>query len=134
MELLLKMTEGQLPFIGVIFDNVIDACEMNQNLINEKHADEYHIIVEQPSIEHVNFKIFGQPQTTGYWHYNKVKCDPKDLNNWLYLNSGKHVNFGHILRAFEKDTLVRTKDKYEPFKLEIIRIYMTFYDGKHKNK
>ncbi len=58
-------------------------------------------------------------------HYKKVKYDSIQLENFLFINRKcQDYNFGHILRDFERDTVVCTNEPYKPFVLKLQGVFM----------
>jgi hypothetical protein len=123
MELVLKMPQGKPPFLGVVFDNVREACSLNQDLVNEHASSVYTISIEHSGI-HVNIRLVCEdPHYIRV--YKNVKCDPKKLENFMYLNRlAANFNFSHLLRDFDREIVVKTLGRYKLFVLKIQGVYL----------
>jgi hypothetical protein len=123
MELVLKMPQGKPPFLGIVFDNVREACTLNQDLVNEYAGSVYTISIESPGSE-VNIRLVCEnPHYIRV--YRNVKCDPKKLENFMYLNRlSRGFNFSHLLRDFDREIVVKTLERYKLFVLKIQGVYL----------
>lgn len=124
MELTLKLPKGKPPFIGIVFTSIREACRLNEHLINEPKDKKYTLTFMQPSKEGVEIRVRSD-NGKDMVLYHRVKCNPTQLENFMFLtNRHQDFNFGHVLRDFEQDTIVKTCELGKPFILKLMGVYM----------
>ena len=120
----LKMPNKKPPFIGIVFSSVRKACTLNVHLINQPQDIAYTLTLLQPSKEGVEIRL-SSDNKKDYVIYQRVKCDVIQLENFLFINKlCQDFNFGHILRDFDRDTVVCTRGMGKPFVLKIKGVFM----------
>lgn len=130
MELLLNITKGKPPFIGVVFTRVADACEKNEDLVNELADLPYQLQFHQPNGRQVKMKLLSD-KLPAHREY-KIEVDPVKLENFLYMTRNAPVfNFAHVLRDFDQEMIVTTFSKNKKFVLKVQRVYLM---GQFTNK
>lgn len=124
MELLLKLPKAKLPFIGIVFGSVREACRLNEHLINSPKDKVYTLTFMQPNKDGVEIRIRSE-NGKDYVIYRRVKCDPVQLENFMFMtNRFQDFNFGHVLRDFDRDLVVKTNELGKPFLLKLQGIFM----------
>ncbi len=124
MELALKLPKGKLPFIGIVFHSVREACRLNEHLINEPKDKIYTLTFLQPNKDGVEIRVRSE-NGKDYVIYQRVKCNPVQLENFMFMtNRFQDFNFGHILRDFDRDIIVKTNELGKPFVLKLQGIFM----------
>ncbi len=124
MELSLKMPKGKPPFIGIVFTSVREACSLNEELVNSPVDILYSLTFMHPTNNDVQVRIRSD-NMKHFVIYKNVKCDPVQLENFIFINRMKQdFNFGHILRDFDRDTIVCTKEQYKPFVLKLQGVFV----------
>ncbi|WP_317897119.1 hypothetical protein [Aurantibacillus circumpalustris] len=126
-ELLLKIPKEKEkpPVIAVVFTRVKEACEWNQDLINEHSTLPFFIKFNQyTSSKGLSFEL-GSEKLSGKRFYKDLKYDKVKLENFLYLTRSRNkFIFTHLLYDFEQYFVVSTLDKYKRFELTIERLYL----------
>lgn len=123
-ELLLKIPKGKPPVIGVVFTRVKEACEMNQDLVNDFPDLPYYIRFKNSSSRGINFELASE-KLNGCRTYKDIKFDPIKLENFLFMTRDKSLfSFVHLLYDFDQYQVVATFDKYKRFELKVQRLYM----------
>lgn len=124
MELALKLPKGKPPFIGIVFTSVRDACRLNEHLINQPKDKKYTITFMQPSKDGVEIRLRSD-NGKDYVVYQRVKCNPTQLENFMFItNKNQDFNFGHILRDFDQDIVVKTNELGKAFVMKIQGVFM----------
>lgn len=122
MELTLKMPNKKPPFIGIVFTSVREAASLHEDLVN-KPIDGLYQLTFIGSSKGIKVRI-SCDKAKHFFIYDQVKYDPVQLENFLYINRKcQDYNFGHILRDFERDTLVCTRERYIPFLIKIHGVF-----------
>ena len=125
-ELLLKIPKDKEkpPVIAVVFTRVKEACEWNQDLINEHSSLPFFIKFNEYSSKGLNFEI-GSEKLSGKRFYKDLKFDKVKLENFLYLTRSRNkFIFTHLLYDVDQYFVVSTFDKYKRFELIVERVYM----------
>jgi hypothetical protein len=118
------MPKGKLPFIGIVFDNVREACTLNEDLINSPPTGHFTLTFLQPVKNKVDLKIVSEGLKVNR-SYKDVSCNATQLENFLYINRmSQDFNFSHILRDFDREFVVTTRASNKPFVLRLKGIYM----------
>lgn len=124
-ELLLKVPKDKPPVIAVVFTRVKDACEMNEDLINDMPDLPYYVRFKNLSSKGINFEI-GSEKLKGYRLYKDIKYDKNKLDNFLFITrTNNQFIFTHLLYDFDRYFPVSTYSKYKKFELKIERVYFT---------
>lgn len=124
--LLLKVPKekDKPPVIAVVFTRVKEACEWNQDLINEYPNLPYYIKFSSNSSKGINFELASE-KLNGKRMYKDLKYDPIQLENFLFVTRNKNTFiFTHLLYDFDQYFVASTFDKYKKFELKVERIYM----------
>jgi hypothetical protein len=123
VELLFKVPQGKPPVIAVVFESAKEACELNQDLVND-YADLLYTLQFRgsSSSEGITF-VLGNERLKGLRNYRGVKYDQKKLENFLFVTrTAKQILFLHLLHDFDRYFTVTTLDKYKKFELKLERI------------
>ena len=123
--LLLKVPKekDKPPVIAVVFARVKEACEWNQDLINEYSNLPYYIKFSRNSSKGINFELASE-KLPGKRLYKDLKYDPIQLENFLFVTRNKNAFvFTHLLYDFDQYFVAATYDKYRKFELKVERIY-----------
>lgn len=124
-ELLLKVPKDKPPVIAVVFTKVKEACEMNEDLINEFAELPFYIRFKNLSSKGINFEIASE-KLKGTRSYKDVKYDKTKLENFLFITrSAKYYTFTHLLYDFDRYFPISTYSKYKKFELKVERVYFT---------
>jgi len=124
-ELLLKVPKDKPPVIAVVFTRVKEACEWNEDLINEHSTLPFYIRFKNLSSKGINFEI-GSEKLSGIRAYKDIKYDKTKLENFLFITrTANSFTFTHLLYDFERYFPVSTFSKYKKFELKIERVYFT---------
>ena len=122
MELIFKLPKGKPPFIGILFENIFQASTLNQDFVNELQGSIFTIHMEP--IAKMNLRLICE-NPISIRHYSNLKYDKEKLHAWQKRVSGQ-VNFGHLMKVYDTDTIVKTMTKQKNFVLKIERVYFEF--------
>ena len=124
-ELLLKVPKDKPPVIAVVFTRVKEACEWNEDLINEYPELPYFIRFANKSSKGISFEL-GSEKLKGKREYKDIKYDKVKLENFLFITrANTHFTFTHLLYDFDRYFPVSTFSKYKKFELKVERVYFT---------
>lgn len=101
MELVVKLTEGKKPFIGIYFDTELNALRWNKDAFSI-HKDKTFNVIFEFYEKKVNVKLVSKSQL--FIHtYEGLSYQYDKLNNWVYLTKqANEFTFSHVFFDREK--------------------------------
>jgi hypothetical protein len=121
MELDFKLPKGKPPFIGIRFNNSYAAAYTHHEMADEFRNHLLDMTIDRQG-KGVDIKIMlDKPMQI--WKYYGVKCDLKKLELFLAIPANQW-SFGHMIRPFDTDEIVRTTPNNKLFALKLKGIRM----------
>lgn len=119
MELVFKLPEGKLPFIGIAFEEseIRQACTLNRDLIDLKETAQFSGSVVFGSL--LEFRLVSD-SPYNLRVYKGLKFKENDLKVFKHLTARqREFNFGHVLNKFDRHELVKTLPGRKNFVLKL---------------
>ncbi|MBA3663234.1 MAG: hypothetical protein H0W61_03375 [Bacteroidetes bacterium] len=118
MELVFKLPDGKPPFIGVVFKSANEAAQVNQDLVNYYKDCSFKLLIETGDTIKLKF-ICDEPPLSR--EYRDLTFNLQKFVSWLHYSENKKINFSHIIRQKEKETVVRTLKDNKLFVLSVAK-------------
>ena len=122
MELIFKRPDKKLPFLGLLFESEFKASRSNQKVVLAGQPCDMKIDFLG---SHVTLRITNNE--TGFFHMYQepISCDVKKFQVWRE-STNQPYNFGHIIREYDVDKVVRTQDERKLFVVRIVSLWVEY--------
>jgi hypothetical protein len=120
MELILKLTENKLPYVGICFESQYEASRLNQQWVN-KYPDHRYTLKLNPGKETIDLELSCN-EIACKIKYECVKYTPERLLKFYHITRLYQLfNFGHVREDRGKHIPVKTLTNQKMFVLQIHR-------------
>jgi hypothetical protein len=122
MELVFKLPPNKLPFIGIVFDSSFQASSLNSDFVDLYKQSAYSISLENMGNSSIDLKLTCHEPHSAFT-YKQLKYSKEKLLAFLpHAYKSESINFSHLVKRYDKETVVKTGKIRNLFVLRISHI------------